>query len=235
MKPVVPTSKIDVLQVTYKQPNGREIMAHLGIKLVSEMIKDEPTVFFDRLKDDSYYTLLLIDTDLLVNEPKSVQIYGRVYWLLYNVSSKGKHDIKAPYLAPKAIELFENHRYMFLMYKQDSVIDNILPKNALDNADISKRNLIHLNNFESMYNLEMVAANFIYYKSSNKIFDHYNKLYDREENDKPNGIFFQKKGSSEHRNIISSNKTATTESKRRRRFTALNQTLKNSKFNCFKK
>ena len=241
MKPMVKKTEVDVLKVTYQQPNGTKIIAHLGVKLDSEMIKNEPNVSFDRLKNDSYYTLLFVDPDLSMNEPNNDQIYGRIYWLLYNLTADNSHNVKAPYLAPATKTRFENHRFMFLIYKQNGTFDNILPNKTLNYPDISNRDLIHMKSFEKMNNLKLVAANFFYCESSSVMIHHKNKLYDREENEKPKGANFQKviygaSMTSRKKNLKKKETDKKNDSAGKRGFTALanlNQVIRNSKLNCF--
>ena len=231
MKPIVTKKNVKLLKVHYyHRTSSDEITVHLGNKLINEMILKEPAIF-DLNQPNSYYTLLLVDPDEINIGP----LDGRVYWLTYNLFHKKERSVRAPYIPPSAKQGFENHRYMFLMYKQNGLIKEMYSNSSLGSYYLSERETLYLKGFEKEFNLELVAANFFYCTSFDKIKKPDHKLYDREESEKPNGTNFNKEHFSEPLSMQTDD-SKENGNENRRRFSVLenlNQALRNSKLNCF--
>lgn len=85
-------------------------------------MKSAPDINYDS-EADSFYTLIMIDPD--APGPKKPKYRGILHWLVGNIPFNRINDGETicEYLGSAPPENTGQHRYIFLLYKQESLLD----------------------------------------------------------------------------------------------------------------
>jgi hypothetical protein len=110
---------MEVIKLKVKYPNGLEV--NLGNELTPTSVKEEPLVEWP-VEEGAFYTLSMSDPDAPSRNNPS---YGEVkHWLVVNIpgSQISEGETLAAYIGSGPRKDSGLHRYVFLVYKQPSII-----------------------------------------------------------------------------------------------------------------
>nr|XP_014089745.2 protein D3 [Bactrocera oleae] len=150
---IIDTSPKGLVQVTY--PSG--VKVEFGKELTPTQVKDEPTVSWEA-EDNALYALFMVDPDAPSRaEPTNREI---LHWLVINIPGNKvtEGQTVAEYIGSGPAEESGLHRYVFLVFKQQSKIEStkFISKSAREG-----RVRVKTRDFIAKYNLgDPIAGNF---------------------------------------------------------------------------
>lgn len=130
-------------------------MVDLGNELMPKDIKDEPLVTINNMNPNKFYTLLMVDADARSREAPNLR--NVLHWMIVNIPKltvkiNSTSNSKVEYIPsgpPKDTGL---HRYVFLLYAHDKVID-YSDIEYIPAEEIEKRFNFNVKTFETKYGL----------------------------------------------------------------------------------
>ncbi len=160
------TYSVDGRKLGNRRAIGTNIACHVlfGNILQLRFVMNPPIYRFNA-KSDSRYTLIMVDPDVISKGDRKSCCC--IHWLVVNIPGNdlAKGKVIIPYMAPypKLISNDDIHRYVLLMYQQPNRQKFLIPKQLLSN-EIKNLRGFNLREFESDYQLDLVALNFFYCK-----------------------------------------------------------------------
>lgn len=162
---IIPNLPTEILKVTY----NNDIKVELGNEIRAKLTKDRPEVWWqidkddhndDSGGDDAYYTLAMIDPDAPI---RMAPLLAEVnHWLVCNISGNDINGgrVISEYRGCGPPRGTGQHRYIFLLYKQNGLLD--ISERTIPTSNMMSRLRFSIKKFVKKYNLidKPIAGNF---------------------------------------------------------------------------